>query len=78
MQRDEDRGALAGTAGEGFSKLEGLENKTSSREQQAHRFWDEREIRPCELAGNGQISNFYLRWSFTSPQQLVIKVQMTV
>lgn len=38
----------------------------------------EQEIRPRELAGNGQISNLYLRWSFTSPQQLVTKVQMAV
>lgn len=41
MQRDEDRGTPAGTAGEGFPKLElellkDLENKTFSRGNSKH------------------------------------------
>lgn len=36
-------------------------------------------VRPCKLAGSGQrfLTSFFLRWSFTSPQQLVIKVPVT-
>lgn len=58
IQREEGRGALAKTAGEGSPKLEqelpkDLENKTQEK-QQTHRFWDEQEIGSCELVDSGQ------------------------